>query len=71
MAEKDKLVYKDVCFRLYEKSILVDGIPRAFYFEREVTRDDALHLIELIDIGRATLKNELRIMVHNLKGMIA
>ena len=50
--ERMQITVAGITFRLYEKSIKVDGIAGIFFFNRPVDKKDVFHLAELIELGR-------------------
>lgn len=57
---KKKILISGIEFIIFEKSIKVDGIVSVFFFNREVSIEDAQQLAHLIVIGRNQLKTDLR-----------
>ena len=50
MAPRQILTIAGRKFRIYEKSIGVEGVQPFFYFARAVTKKDCYHLAKLIEL---------------------
>lgn len=47
-------------FKLFSRSIQVEGIADFFFYDRPVEKKDVVHLVELIELGRQEKIDEIK-----------
>ena len=62
MAPRQILTIDGRKFKIYEKSIYVEGVVPLFYFARPVTEFDCRHLAKLIELGRKSTYGGSRLL---------
>ena len=60
MAPKHTVEKSGVTFRVFNNSIMVDGVAKPLYLKREPTDDDLEFLEKLVDIGYNQKAEEVR-----------